>query len=114
MDGDLESIGMTINFGVIEQMPPHRLVLKTGADGAFEGHYAAEFRQDETHTIGTFTEEPTALGLIPKVMRRIFVNQKHLILEYATDAKAETIRRNSDSHQKISMVCKRCSFFDQP
>ncbi|MCY4225898.1 MAG: SRPBCC family protein [Bacteroidetes bacterium] len=74
----LKAFRMTITFEVIEQIPPRRLVLKTGADGIFEGRYTAEFRLDETSTVGIFTEKSTVFGLIPKVMQRIFVNQKNL------------------------------------
>ena len=75
----LKKSGMTIRFQVLEEIPPNKLILKTGADGIFEGQYVAEFREEEGNTIGTFTEEATTLGIVPKVMRRLFVNQKKFI-----------------------------------
>lgn len=87
--------GFVIHFEIIEASSPHRYILKTGAPNNFEGRYSAEFREQDTHTIGTFTEEAKALGLVPKVLRFLFVRQTKLIEEYAEDAKLEILRRRS-------------------
>jgi len=71
---ELKTPSMTIRFRILEETPPSKLVLQTGADGNFEGRYVAEFRQENGGTVGTFTEEATALGILPKVMRRLFFN----------------------------------------
>ena len=91
----LEMSGMRVHFQILEESPPSRLVLKTGADGNFEGRYVAEFRTENGGTLGTFTEEATALGFVPKVMRRLFFNQRKFIEDYAREAKAEIARRES-------------------
>ena len=96
----LKTSRMTIRFQILEEIPPNRLTLKTGADGIFKGQYVAEFREEEGKTIGTFTEEATTLGIVPKLMRRLFVNQKKLIEEYAAEAKAEINRRNSSADHR--------------
>ena len=87
---------MRVHFQVLEETPPTRLVLKTGADGSFEGRYVAEFRAENVSTVGTFTEEATALGVLPKVVRWLFFNQRQFIAEHAQEAKAEIARRAAD------------------
>ncbi|MCY4006661.1 MAG: SRPBCC family protein [Rhodobacteraceae bacterium] len=84
---------MTIRFRILEDIPPMRLVLQTGADGNFSGQYIAEFKQENGGTVGTFTEEVTSLGFMPKVMRRLFFNPRKFIEEYAKEAKAEIERQ---------------------
>ena len=96
----LETSGMTIRFRILEKTPPSRFVLKTGADGNFEGRYVAEFRQENGGTVGTFTEEATALGIVPKVMRSLFFNQRKFIEEYAREAKAEIERRAANADRR--------------
>ena len=91
----LKSSGMTIRFHILEMTPPNKLVLKTGAQGNFEGRYVAEFIQQEGGTLGRFTEESTSLGMLPKVMRRIFFDQEAFIQEFAREAQAEIERRKS-------------------
>ncbi len=91
----LERSKMTIRFRLVEQSPPNRLVLKSTSDGRFEGRYVAEFRQEGGETIGTFTEEATTLGVIPKVMRFLFFNSRRFIEEHAAESKAEIRRRAS-------------------
>ncbi|MYK84044.1 MAG: SRPBCC family protein [Gammaproteobacteria bacterium] len=93
----LEMSGMTVHFQILEESPPNRLVLKTGADGSFEGRYVAEFRAENGGTVGTFTEEASALGILPKVMRRLLFNQEKFIADYAEEAKAEIGRRESEA-----------------
>ncbi len=92
----LKSSGMKIRLRILEKTPPSRLVLETGADGNFKGRYVAEFRHLQGGTIGVFTEEATALGIVPKVMRRLFFNQQKFIEEFAREAKAEIERRESN------------------
>ena len=96
----LNSTGMTVRFRILESTPSSRLVLQTGADGVFEGRYVAEFREQQGGTIGEFTEETTALGLMPKVMRRLFFDQRKFIEEFAREAKAEITRRESNDAQR--------------
>ncbi|MCY4149924.1 MAG: SRPBCC family protein [Gammaproteobacteria bacterium] len=91
----LEKSKMTIRFQLVEQSPPNRLVLKSASDGRFEGRYVAEFRQEGDETIGTFTEEATTFGVIPKVMRFLFFNSRKFIEEYAAESKVEINRRAS-------------------
>ena len=95
---ELKRSSMKIRFQILEQTPPSKLVLQTGADGNFEGRYVAEFRQENGGTVGTFTEEATALGVLPKVMRRLFFNQRKFIEEYAKEAKAEIDRRKANAN----------------
>jgi len=99
---ELKASNMTIRFRVLEETPPGKFVLQTGADGNFEGRYVAEFREENGGTVGTFTEESTALGLVPKVMRRLFFNQRKFIEEYAREAKVEIERREA------SVRCPSC------
>ena len=94
---ELKTSNMKIRFQILEQTPPSKLVLQTGADGNFEGRYVAEFRQENGGTVGTFTEEATALGVLPKVMRRLFFKQRKFIEEYAREAKAEIDRREANT-----------------
>ena len=95
----LKTSGMIVRFQILEKTPPRKLVLKTGADGNFEGRYVAEFRQQQGDTIGIFTEEATSLGIVPKVLRRLFFNQRKFIEEFAEEAKAEIERREtSEGH----------------
>lgn len=91
----LKSSGMTVHFKILEQSPPHRLVLETGSDGHFEGRYVAEFRQQQGATMGVFTEEARTLGVVPKVMRRLFFSPQKFIEEFAKEAQAEIERRKS-------------------
>ena len=63
---ELKMSSMKIRFQTLEETPPSKLVLQTGADSKFEGQYVAEFRQENGGTVGTFTEEATALGVLPK------------------------------------------------
>ncbi len=93
---ELKTSSMKIRFQILEETPPSKLVLQTGADGNFEGRYVAEFRQENGGTVGTFTEEATALGVLPKLMRRLFFNQRKFIQEYAREAKAEIDRREAN------------------
>ena len=90
---ELTKFGMIIRFQLLEKTPPSKLVLQTSVERNFEGRYIAEFKQENDGTVGTFTEETTALGILPKVMRRLFFNQKKFIEEYAEEAKAEIERR---------------------
>jgi len=94
---ELKTPRMVIRFRVLEKTPPGKFVLQTGADGNFEGQYVAEFRQENGSTVGTFTEEATALGMLPRVMRRLFFNQKKFIEEHAGEAKAEIERREANT-----------------
>ena len=96
----LKSSGIIVRFRILEQTPSSRLVLQTGAEGNFEGRYVAEFRQQQGGTIGVFTEETTALAIVPKVMRRLFFNQRKFIEEFAKEAKAEIRRRESNEVQR--------------
>ena len=91
----LKASGITIRFQILEMTPPNRLVLKTGAEGNFEGRYVAEFRQDQGGTIGRFTEESTSLGLLPKVMRFLFFDQREFMEEFSREVKAEIERRQA-------------------
>ena len=91
----LKPSGMRVHFQVLEASAPNRLVLKTGSEGSFEGRYVAEFRAENGGTLGTFTEEATALGVVPKVLRRLFFDQRKFIEAYAEEAKAEISRRQS-------------------
>ncbi len=93
---ELKTSSMKIRFQILEQNPPSKFVLQTGADGNFEGRYVAEFRQENGGTVGTFTEEATALGVLPKLMRRLFFNQRKFIQEYAREAMAEIDRREAN------------------
>lgn len=95
-----KSSGMVLRFRVLERTPSSRLVLQTGADGKFEGRYVAEFREQRGGTLGIFTEETTALGIAPKVMRYLFFDQRKFIEEYAREAKAEIKRRESSGAQR--------------
>ena len=97
---ELKTSSMKIRFQILEETPPSKLVLQTGADGNFEGRYVAEFRQENGGTVGTFTEEATALGVLPKVMRRLFFNQRKFIEEYAREAKAEIDRREANADHR--------------
>ncbi len=90
---ELKTHGMKIHFQILEEAPPARLVLQTGAEGSFEGRYSAEFRQESGGTAGAFTEESTALGIVPKVLRRLFFNQRKFIEAYAEEARAEIKKR---------------------
>lgn len=95
----LKTSGMIVRFQILEKTPPSKLVLKTGADGYFEGRYVAEFKQQQGGTTGIFTEEATALGIVPKVLGRLFFNQRKFIEEYAEEAKVEIERREtSEGH----------------
>ncbi len=89
----LEKSNMTIRFQIVEKSPPNRLVMKSEAEGRFEGRYIAEFRQEGDETIGTFTEQATTIGVFSKVMRFLFFNSRTFIEEYATESKAEIKRR---------------------
>ena len=91
----LKSSGMTVHFKILEQSPPHRLVLETGSGSHFEGRYVAEFRQQQGATMGVFTEEVRALGVVSKVMRRLFFSPQKFIEEFAKEAQAEIERRKS-------------------
>ena len=97
---ELKTPIMTVRFRILEETPPRKLVMRTGADGIFKGRYAAEFRQENGGTVGTFTEEATALGIVPKVMRHLFFNQKKFIEEYAREAKAEIERREANADHR--------------
>ena len=90
---ELTKSGMIIRFQLLEKTPPSKLVLQTSVERNFEGRYIAEFKQENGGTVGTFTEEATALGILPKVMRRLFFNQEKFIEEYAKEAKAEIEKR---------------------
>ena len=90
---ELTKSGMIIRFQLLEKIPPSKLVLQTSAESNFEGRYIAEFKQENGGTVGTFTEEATALGILPKVMRRLFFKQEKFIEEYAKEAKAEIEKR---------------------
>ncbi|MEM1232152.1 MAG: hypothetical protein AAGI15_16560 [Pseudomonadota bacterium] len=78
---------------VLESRPPTRLVLQTGSPGRFEGRYVAEFAETGRGVTGTFTETSVALGLVPKVMRALFVDGQALIERYSAQAQAELRRR---------------------
>ena len=90
---ELTKSGMIIRFQHLEKTPPSKLVLQTSVERNFEGRYIAEFKQENDGTVGTFTEEATVLGILPKVMRRLFFNQKSSLKQYAEEAKAEIERR---------------------
>ena len=94
---ELKAPGMTIRLRILQQEPPSKLVIQTGADGIFEGRYIAEFRSENGGTIGTFTEEATALGIVPRVMRSLFFNQRKFITQYARQATAEIDRRRANT-----------------
>ena len=96
----LKSSGIIIHFRILEKTPLSRFVLQTGTEGKFEGRYVAEFRQQQGGTIGIFTEETTTLGIVPKVMRRLFFNQRKFIEEFAREAKAEINRREFNEIQR--------------
>lgn len=89
----LKQSSMTIHFEVTEKAPPNRLVLKTSSKGRFKGRYVAEFRKQGEATFGTFTEETTSIGVLSKVMRFLFFNQKKFIEQYAAEAKSEIKKR---------------------
>ncbi|MDE0698009.1 MAG: SRPBCC family protein [Boseongicola sp.] len=99
---ELKTPSMTIRFRILEETRPSKLVLQTGTDGNFEGRYVAEFRHENGCTVGTFTEETTALRIVPKVMRRLFFNQRKFIEEYARQAKAEIERREANADKDLS------------
>ena len=63
-------------------------------DAHFEGSYVAKFSKDGDATIGTFTETATTIGLLPRIMRFLFFDQKKFIHAYADAAKRELKRRN--------------------
>ncbi len=67
--------GMTIHFEIVEKTRSHWFVLRTSSLRSFEGRYRASFVESGSGTIGTFTEEATASGVIPKVMTFVFFNQ---------------------------------------
>ena len=92
----LKKSKMTIRFKILEEIPPSRLVLQTSAPRHFEGKYVAEFRQVNGGTVGVFTEESTALGLLPKVLRCLFFHQEKFIKEYANEAQKEIRRRETN------------------
>lgn len=87
--------GMTIHFEIVEETSPHRFVLRTSSPGSFQGRYTATFKESGSGTIGTFTEQATATGVIPKVMRFLFFNQGAFIEKYAEEAKGEIRRRQT-------------------
>ncbi len=92
---ELKTPGMTIRFRILEQIRLVRLVLRiAAAEGRFEGRYVAEFRQENGCTVGTFAEESTAAGILPKALRRLFFSQRKFIEAYAEEAMAEIKRRN--------------------
>ncbi|MEM7652496.1 MAG: hypothetical protein AAF220_04875 [Pseudomonadota bacterium] len=90
----LEASGMTINFRIVEKSRPETFILETGSPGSFEGSYVAKFSQDGDTTIGTFTETATTIGVLPRIMRFLFFNQKKFIHAYADAVKLELHRRN--------------------
>ena len=96
---ELKKSGMIIRFRLLEKTPPSKLILQTSAESYFEGRYIAEFKQENGGTVGTFTEEATTLGIFPKLMRRLFFNQKKFIEEYAKEARAEIERRKLNLNQ---------------
>ena len=91
--------GMTIHFEILEQVRPGRFVLRTGSPGSFKGRYVAHFRAEGNRTVGTFTEEATALGIIPKLVRFVFFDQAAFIEKYAEEAQAEIVRRRNNPSQ---------------
>ena len=90
----VEASGMTINFRIVEKNRPETFILETGSPGSFEGSYVAKFSKDGDATIGTFTETATTIGLLPRIMRFLFFDQKKFIHAYADAAKRELKRRN--------------------
>lgn len=96
----LKSSGIIVRFRILEKTPSSRLVLQTVAEGKFEGRYVAEFRQQQGGTIGVFTEQTTSLGIVPKVMRYLFFNQRKFIEKFSKEAKAEIKRRESNEFQQ--------------
>ncbi len=97
---ELKTPSMRIRFRILEETPPNRLVMEAGADRIFQGRYVAELRQENGGTVGAFTEEATALGIVPKVMRWLFFNQRKFIEEYAREAKAEIKRREAKADHR--------------
>ncbi len=88
--------GMTIHFEILERTRPERLVLRIGSPGNFKGRYVADFRKAGDQTVGTFTEEVTALGIIPKLMRFLFFDQSAFIERYTEEAQTEIMRRRKN------------------
>lgn len=91
--------GMTIHFEIVEKTRPHRFVLATSSPRSFEGRYTASFAESDSGTIGTFTEEVTASGVLPKVMRFLFFDEGAFIEKYAEEARKEIRRRQAVAEQ---------------
>ncbi len=92
----LQQSGLVLEFRILEKSAPNRFVLKTGAANYFEGRYVAEFKEVDGKTIGTFMEEATALGVIPKLFRYFFFDQGAFIDQYAKHAAFEVERRRQN------------------
>ncbi len=100
----LAGSAMTIHFEILEKTSPHRFVLRISSPGSFEGLYTATFAETESGTVGAFTEEATASGLIPKVMRFLFFDHGAFIEKYAEDAKNEIRRRHAAAIEELRAV----------
>ncbi len=76
---------------ILEKVPQSRLTVTYSGRGIFEGGYVAEYKTEQSGTVGISTEESTSLGTIPEIMSRLFVNQEDLIVTYANETKAEIL-----------------------
>lgn len=90
----LEASGITRNFRILQKSRPETFILETGSPGSFAGSYVAKFSKDGDATIGTFTETATTTGLLARVMRFLFFDQKKFIHAYVDAAELELKRRN--------------------
>lgn len=91
--------GPAIEFTEIYAEPLKMYALEMKADGAFTGQYTAEFQeQDDTSTIGYFSETVELQGLFPKIMSYLFVNQREFTRTYCLNAQAEIERRRAASN----------------